>query len=172
MGIEIESPRQPCEIPESEHVASDVGVVVVEVISTHSSPDAAELHLQTSCSLSSVSTDESNFFYSYTSTHRHFWGKPNSQRKGVGVIEKPEVIDRKSVFGFYLPGVLSASSALYLIFTEPRVPLPRLMKLLFSLYQSINLYLSQAKAHTHTHTHTPMHKTQPQCTIKETKTKL
>jgi len=36
-------------IPESEHVAGDFGVIVVETSITHSSPDAVVLDFQTSC---------------------------------------------------------------------------------------------------------------------------
>ena len=63
--------KSATEIPESEHVAGNVGVTVVKVTITHSSPDTTVVDLQTSCSLmlSSIFTGKSNFSYYYTSTH-------------------------------------------------------------------------------------------------------
>jgi len=54
-------------LPESKHVAGNVGVAVVEIVITHSSPDTAVVDLQTSCSRISVSADKSDRLYSYTS---------------------------------------------------------------------------------------------------------
>jgi len=47
-------------LPESKHVAGDLCVIVVKVITTHSSPDTSEVDFQSSSVRWSVVTGQSN----------------------------------------------------------------------------------------------------------------